>query len=49
MDFLAGKKADLNLEKLQLRLLGAERSNGFERQRTRQVKGKPVTEPLLPF
>jgi hypothetical protein len=41
VDFLAGKKSDLNLEKLQLRLLsGTERSNGVESQRTRQVKGK---------
>jgi hypothetical protein len=38
-DFLAGRKADLNLENLQLRLLSVtEQSNGFESQRTRQVK-----------
>jgi hypothetical protein len=40
MDFLAGKKADLNLEKLQLMLSGIERSHGFDSRRTRQVKGK---------
>jgi hypothetical protein len=40
VDFLAGKKADLYLEKSQLRLSGTERSNGFESQRTRQVEGK---------
>jgi hypothetical protein len=50
MDFLAGKKADLNLEKLQLRLLpGTERSNGFESQRTRQVKEKTSHGALTVF
>jgi hypothetical protein len=50
MDFLAGKKADLNFEKSQLRLLlGTERSNGFESQRTRQVKGKASHGALTVF
>jgi hypothetical protein len=50
VDFLAGKKADLNLEKSQLRLLiGTERSNGFESQRTRHVKGKTSHGALTVF
>jgi hypothetical protein len=50
VDFLAGKKADLNLEKSQLRLLlGTERRNSFEIQRTRQVKGKTSHGALTVF
>jgi hypothetical protein len=50
VDFLAGKKADLNLEKLQLKLLsGTERSKGVESQRTRQVKGKTSHGGLTVF
>jgi hypothetical protein len=50
MDFLAGKKADVNLEKSQLRLLsGTERSNGFESQRTQQTKGKASHGDLTVF
>jgi hypothetical protein len=50
VDFLAGKKTDLNLEKSQLRLLiGTERSNGFESQRTRQVKGRTSHGALTVF
>jgi hypothetical protein len=42
--------ADLNLEKSQLRLLsGTERSNGFENQRTRQVKVKTSHGALTVF
>jgi hypothetical protein len=49
-DFLAGKKADLNLEKSQLRLLSStERSTGSEGQRTRQVKGKTSHGALILF
>jgi hypothetical protein len=48
--FLAGKKADLNFEKSQLRLLlGTERSKGFESQRTRQTKGKNSHGALTVF
>jgi hypothetical protein len=50
IDFLAGKIADLNSEMLQLRFLsGTERSNGFESQRTRQVKGKRRYGALTAF
>jgi hypothetical protein len=50
VDFLVGRKADLNLEKSQLRLLSdTERSNGFECQRTPQVKGKTSHGALTVF
>jgi hypothetical protein len=50
VDILAGKKALINLEKSQFRLLsGTERRNGFESQRTRQVKGKTSHGALTVF
>jgi hypothetical protein len=49
VDFLAGRKADINLKKLQLRLSDTERSNGFESQRTRQFKEKTSHGALTDF
>jgi hypothetical protein len=50
LDFLAEKKADLNLEKSQLRLLSGTKCNdGFESQRTRQAKGKASHGALTVF
>jgi hypothetical protein len=50
MNFLARKKADLNLEKSQLRLFsGTERSNGLKVRENGRLRERPVTEPLLSF
>jgi hypothetical protein len=44
VDFLPQKKADLNLEKSQLRLLTATKfKHGFESQRTWQARERPHT------
>jgi hypothetical protein len=50
VDFLAEKKAYLNLEKSQLRLLpGIKLNNGFDNQRTWQAKGKASHGSLTVF
>jgi hypothetical protein len=49
MDFLAEKSADLNLEKLQLRLTAAKFERGFESQGTRQARGKASHGALTVF